>query len=154
VTHAAERPPLPFGDLGDVAAVLRREGGRLSAARRVVLEALFAADGPVTAEALADGLGGRFMRLELSSVYRNLERLEELGVVRHVHLAHGPGLYSLARGGMCEYLVCDRCSQVRSVPATALDEVRALIREQTGHEARFGHFPIHGVCAECARTGP
>jgi Fur family ferric uptake transcriptional regulator len=154
VTHAAERPPLPFGDLEDVAAVLRREGGRLSAARRVILEALFAADGPVTAEALADGLDGRFMRLELSSVYRNLERLEELGVVRHVHLAHGPGRYSLARGGECEYLVCDRCGGVRSVPAAELDGVRAQIREQHGHEARFSHFPIHGVCSECAGTGP
>ena len=32
---------------------------------------------------------------DLASVYRNLEHLEELGVVRHVHFGHGPGLYAL-----------------------------------------------------------
>ena len=77
-------------------AACARRGLRVSAARRLVLEALFAAERPVTAEEIAAGLDGRLPASDLASVYRNLETLEELGLVRHVHLGHGPGLYALA----------------------------------------------------------
>ena len=74
-----------------------------------MLEALFLADGPVSAEELAAGLGGQVPPSDLASVYRNLETLERHGVVRHVHLGHGPGRYALAGTGEREYLVCERC---------------------------------------------
>ena len=118
-------------------------GLRVSAARRLVLEALFAADGPVTAEEIADGLGGRLPVADLASVYRNLETLEQLGLVRHVHLGHGPGLYALA-ARQREYLVLRALRRVRAVPPGALDGVRDAVREAFGFEARFTHFPIVG----------
>ncbi len=130
---------------------LRSHGFRVSAARRLVLESLFAADGPITAERIADGLAGRLPRSDLASVYRNLETLEVVGLVRHFHLGHGPGLYGLADGGEREYLVCSSCNAVRAVEPQEMDSVRALIRERFGYEARFSHFPILGLCKECAR---
>ncbi len=153
MTLAPRRAPLSFAGLDDVAAAIRESGGRLTSARRVVLTALFAADGPVSAEYIADGLAGRTIRSEVSSVYRNLERLEELGVVRHVHLGHGPGLYVLEDGVQREYLVCEGCDRVDSVEASKLDDARAAIRTAFGYEARFEHFPIVGLCSRCAEGG-
>jgi Fur family ferric uptake transcriptional regulator len=129
---------------------LRSRGLRISAARRLVLEALFAADGPVTAERIAEGLDGRLPRSDLTSVYRNLETFETIGLVRHVHLGHGPGLYALASQADREYLVCEACDRIRAVPSADLADVRLVIRERFGYEARFGHFPIVGLCPECA----
>jgi Fur family ferric uptake transcriptional regulator len=154
VTRVGEHPPRVFEDLDGVVSELRRAGGRLTTTRRVVLEALFAADGPTSAERLADGLDGRFPRLELSSVYRTLEVLEAMGIVRHLHVAHGAGRYALARDPEFEHLVCDRCERVTSVPADRLDAVRAELRAELGFDARFGHFPIHGLCADCAALSP
>src|SRR5262245_44219294 len=74
VTQAPERRPREFADLDEVAAAMRDSGHRVSTAVRIVLEALFAADGPVSAVAIAEGLGGKVPPLEQSSVYRNLER--------------------------------------------------------------------------------
>lgn len=148
MTRAARTPPLSFDTLEDVVAAVRDGGGRLSTPRRMILEALFAADGPVSAEAIAEGAG----HLELTSVYRNLERLEELGVVRHVHLGHGPGRYALVGRGAREYLVCDVCDRVTAVEPARLDSVRAAIRADFGFRADFGHFPILGVCATCAEA--
>jgi Fur family ferric uptake transcriptional regulator len=82
-------------------------------------------------------------------VYRNLETLEQVGIVRHVHFGHGPGLYQLVTGAELEYLACESCSAVRVVPARDLDGVREAIRHAFGFEARFGHFPIVGLCPEC-----
>jgi Fur family ferric uptake transcriptional regulator len=149
VPHAPHTPPLPFSDLDEITDAVRRAGGRLSAPRRRVLEALFAADGPVSADALAHG-GAGGGTLELSSVYRSLEHLEALGVVAHVHLGHGPGLYALTGGSAREHLVCERCDRVTSVDPGELDGVRDLVRERFGHHARFSHFPIVGLCAACA----
>ena len=87
VTRAPERPPLDFSSAEDILATLRAAGHRVSAPAARVLEVLFAADGPVS----ADDIAGAHPNLERTSVYRNLERLEALGVVSHVHVGHGPG---------------------------------------------------------------
>jgi Fur family ferric uptake transcriptional regulator len=143
-------PPIHTDDLAGAVAELRRRGLRVSAARRLVLEAMFAADAPVSAERIATGLEGRVPVSDLASVYRNLEAFEQLGLVRHVHLGHGPGLYALAGRAERDYLACEACDRVQAVEHSELDEVRALIREAFGYEARFSHFPIVGLCPDCA----
>jgi Fur family transcriptional regulator, ferric uptake regulator len=150
MTLAPKREPLVFDSIDEVADALRRSGHRVTAPTRAVLSALFAADAPITAEQIADGLGGRLPPLDLTSVYRNLERLEQLGVVSHVHLGHGPGLYALARDGDREYLVCEQCGRVTAVDTVELDPVRETVRRTFGYDVRFSHFPLHGHCPDCA----
>src|SRR3954453_21219520 len=103
MTVAPRNEPLRFRDLAEVAEAGRRAGGRLSMARRLVLEALFAADVLVSAEQMAAG-AHTGNAIEIASVYRHLDRLQGLGVVRDVHLGHGPGLYGLVGDGEREYL--------------------------------------------------
>jgi Fur family ferric uptake transcriptional regulator len=150
LTVSPHAEPLAFEDIDDVLAALRERGHRISAARRLVLEALFAAEGPVSAQFIAEGLNGAKTELDRTSVYRNLEQLEQLGVVRHVHFGHGPSLYHLVGAGGREYLACEACGRVTSVDPSELDPVRDRLRRQFGYEARFGHFPIVGLCRECA----
>jgi Fur family ferric uptake transcriptional regulator len=152
VTHHSS--PLAADSVEAAASLLRDRGMRLSAARRQVLEALFASDRPVRAEAIADGLGGRLPSADVASVYRNLEALETIGLVRHVHLGHGPGLYALAGEREREYLTCERCGAYEAVAPEELDEVRAVVRRRFGFEARFAHFPIVGLCRDCAAQPP
>ena len=145
MTSAPEVEPVAFGDLRGAVNALRERGLRLSTSRRLVLEALFQANGPLSAEQLAEQRG-----LDLASVYRNLETLERFGLARHVHFGHGPGLYVLVGRGEREYLFCERCRTARAVEPAELDAVRAQIKRKFGHEARFTHFAIVGTCAQCA----
>jgi len=142
-------PPLAAATLDEAVEALRARGMRVSAARRLVLEGLFAADGPISAERVAAGIDGRIPPSDLASVYRNLETLERLGLVQHVHLGHGAGRYVRA-GREREYLVCEGCGANRAVPPEQLDGVRRAVREATGFSARFSHFPIVGLCSDCA----
>ena len=144
-------PPIAAADVDAAVDALRAHGLRVSAARRLVLEALYAAAAPISAEQIADGLAGRLPRSDLASVYRNLETLEGVGLVRHRHLGHGPGLYSHAGLDEREYLVCDSCRAVMAVDRREMDPVRNLIQKRFGYEARFSHFPILGLCADCTR---
>ena len=136
----------------DALAAVRTRGLRLSAARRLVLEALAAADGPMSAEQIASGVGGRVPSSDLGSVYRNLNTLERAGIVHHVHLGHGPGVWTLGEAHAREYLTCERCGDFRAVPAGELDAVRAHIRRRFGYAAAFDHFPVVGLCAACSNA--
>jgi Fur family ferric uptake transcriptional regulator len=141
---------LAGGGLRSAIALMRERGLRVSAARRLVLEALLAADGPMSAEQIADGIGGRVPSSDIGSVYRNLQAFEDIGLVRHVHLGHGPGLHALAVTGEHEYLTCERCADYRAVAPQELDAVRELVARQFGYRASFTHFPIVGLCSSCA----
>lgn len=149
MTIAHSGPTVEVLDIDSAADWMRDRGHRVSAARRLVLEALFAAAGPISAEEIAAGLGGRLPVSDLTSVYRNLETLERLGLVRHFHAGHGAGMYALAREQ--EYVACRSCGEVRALDAERFDAVRDLIREELGITARFDHFPIVGLCAQCVR---
>ena len=87
------RPPLPPSPPFAPTACACRPRGAL-------VQALFDADRPLSAEEL-DGDG------DVASAYRNLEVLEGLGLVTHVHLGHGPGREPAGRPR--EFVVCERC---------------------------------------------
>ena len=151
MTVSPDRKPVVVADLNEAIDAVRAGGLRLTSARRLVLEALLAAKAPISAEDIADGLGGTRTQSDIASVYRNLETLGELGLVRHFHAGHGPGRYVLEGIGEHEYLACESCGRLESVKPSSLDGVRAKVRELSGFEARFSHFPIVGLCAACAK---
>ena len=145
VTAPQDSPPQVFDDVADAIRSLRASGLRLSTARRLVLEALFEAEGPVSAAHLS-----RTLSLDESSVYRNLELLEQRGFVRHLHLGHSPGLYVLVSEHEVEYLYCERCAKVTPVEPARVDPIRAQIQREFGYTPRFTHFAIVGTCQDCA----
>jgi Fur family ferric uptake transcriptional regulator len=122
---------------------LRTRGMRVSGPRRALLETLYGAAGPLTAEELAG-------ELDLASVYRNLDALEAVGLVRHVHVGHGPGLYALAARRDRGYAACEGCGRHAALGPSALAAVRAAVAAATGFTSDFSHFPIVGLCPHCA----
>ncbi len=150
MTVSPERRAVVVTNLDEAIAAVRERGLRLTSSRRLVLEALLRAGEPISADDIAEGLGGRMTQSDIASVYRNLETLGEIGLVRHFHAGHGPGRYVLEGTGDREYIACESCGTLQSVDPARLDGVRAEIRALSGFEARFSHFPIVGLCADCA----
>ena len=144
MTVPAHTAPIAVPDLACALRALRDRGLRLSRARRAVLTALFDGRGPRTAEELARATG-----CDLASAYRNLETLEEAGVVRHLHVGHGAGLY-LPAADATELVVCERCGARADVDPRITADLRAAVQAATGFVARFDHFPLAGLCPRCA----
>ena len=97
-------------DLSSVDAViahLRSRGNRVTSSRRILLEVLFGADGHMTAEELATAVQKRAPDVHLSTIYRNLDEFEVLGVVYHSHLGHGPSSYLLASQAHAHFMCAD-----------------------------------------------
>jgi Fe2+ or Zn2+ uptake regulation protein len=132
----------------DVLALVRQHGGRVTSSRRLLLRVLFDARGHRTAEELAADVQREAPDVHLSTIYRNLEELEKLGVIAHAHLGHGPATYHLAPAAH-GHLVCEECGRMIEAP----DELFAGLA-QAAHE-RFAfridphHFAVLGRCADC-----
>ena len=149
---ASLTPTVAAPDVENALGALRARGLRATSARRLLVEALFAAAEPVTARELAAGLDGGVPGADLAAVYRNLQMLERIGLVRHPHAGHGPALYALADRVASEFLRCEACGDLWALPPSALALVRAAVRRTTGWEARFTHFPLVGRCPACAAS--
>ena len=113
---------------------VRAHGLRVSTARRLVLQALMNAGEPQTAEQLAS-------EADLASTYRNLETLEAIGLVRHVHLGHGPGRYELARPQRRLGDVREAAATRRRRPRTALHRIRPRSARERRLRGRLHALP-------------
>jgi len=147
VTVPAHAAPIAAPDVASALQAVRKAGLRLSSARRIVVEALFAASEPLTAEEVA-----RRAACDLASAYRNLEILEAAGVIAHLHVGHGAGLYR-PRAASAELVVCERCGVRAGLARSVTAQIRAAVWEASGFVARFDHFPLAGLCPRCAQEG-
>ena len=137
-----------IGTVEDVLATLRARGGRVTNSRRLLLHALFDTPRDRTAEQLAAEVQARTPDINLSTIYRNLDELEQLGVVVHAHLAHGPATYhlaALAHG----HLVCEECGAAIEAPSDLFSGLSQMARSRFGFEIHPYHFAVPGRCQAC-----
>ncbi len=132
-----------------VLALVRRHGGRVTTARRAVVTTLLHGhDRHLTADDVATAVQHDHPEVHLTTVYRTLEALEGLGVVRHVHLGHGPSTYHLASDHH-HHAVCDGCGTVLELPGDLFDAVAARVVAEHGFAAATPHFALTGRCSAC-----
>lgn len=116
--------------------------------RSAILEQVAAADGPVSAEEIFQRLQGRFPTLALSTVYRNLEKLAEDGLIEKETSPEGVFLYC-----RCDehghYLVCTQCHQRVRLMECPLSAVESKLEKQTGFLIDRHHLTIYGKCPKC-----
>ncbi len=127
---------------------MRDGGGRVTAARRLLLEALFHGPGHRSAEELAGAVQATAPDVHLSTIYRGLEELQRLGVVVHSHLGHGPATYHLAASAHAHFS-CERCGATFEAPGSMFVELAAGAMAEHGFEVNPFHFAIPGTCATC-----
>jgi Fur family transcriptional regulator, ferric uptake regulator len=128
--------------------VLRDYGFRITPQRQLVLEAVNSL-GHATPEELLNEVQKTAGAVNLSTIYRTLEVLEQVGLVTHAHIGHGAPTYHSVDDEAHIHLVCDVCQNVTSIPANSAEVFVQLLREQAGFETDVSHVSVHGQCATC-----
>jgi Fur family ferric uptake transcriptional regulator len=122
---------------------------RLTPQRRRIVDALTSLEhgtpDAVAAKVTEDGGAA----LPLSTIYRGLDALEELGIVSHTHLDHRAPTYHLADHATHIHLVCLGCGTVSEAPIATAAEFAGNVRDATGFDPDVTHMAIHGWCASC-----
>ena len=135
-------------DNGRLQQTLRERGLRLTPQRQMVLHAVGSL-GHATPEEICSEVQRSSPAVNISTVYRTLELLEDLELVTHTHLGHGAPTYHAVDDHVHIHLVCDRCGKVMSVSAEVADDF--VDRLRTDHEfvTDISHMAIHGWCTAC-----
>lgn len=131
-----------------IVALLRARGARLTNARRAVIGALATTRSHVTADDLAAVVQRSAPDIHISTIYRTLDALENLGLVDHVHLGHGRAIYHLTDQPH-QHLVCEGCGAVVEVPDSTFAELGDQLRRRYAFTIRSSHFAVLGRCATC-----
>lgn len=134
---------------GSWQAQLRASGYRLTPQRQLVLEAV-AELGHATPDEILTAVRRTARGVNISTVYRTLELLENLGLVRHTHLGHGAPTYHAAVDDTHVHLVCRTCEAIAEVEPEVVGDLVTRLLTQEGFAADVGHLAIFGLCRDCA----
>lgn len=142
----------PAGLAHEVAARLAIVGQRLTGTRRAIVEALAAADRPLSIPEILESSQG----LAQSSVYRNLSLLERAGVVARVVTTDEWARYELSEEltGHHHHLMCSKCGAVNDVRVpddveADLDRALEILAARAGFALQHHRLDLIGVCSAC-----
>jgi Fur family ferric uptake transcriptional regulator len=130
-------------------AQLRAHGYRITPQRQLVLQAVEELQHATPEEILAH-VQTTAAGVNLSTVYRALEVLEEVDLVTHAHLDHRAPTYHAKSLHQHIHLVCTRCSQVEGIDAQIAARLIGELAVQHGFSVDISHMTLHGTCRACS----
>jgi len=133
-----------------LAELLRSRGLRLTPQRQLVLEAVYklghATPDQVHAEVAKTAAG-----VNITTIYRTLELLEQLSLVTHAHLSHGAPTYHAIGDEEHAHLVCRACGAIMEIAPEVLAPLAEQLAVDDGFMLDIGHVALFGVCKGCGR---
>ncbi len=128
---------------------LHDNGYRLTDARRAVVETMANSARALSPVQVYDAARSRYPALGLVSVYRTLEKLEELHLVQRVHQPSGCQAFIAAGDGHQHLLLCQRCGRVTFFEGDDLDQLIGALSARTGYSIREHWLQLFGLCPSC-----
>jgi len=142
--------PAPKHNLGDQwLASLQASGYRITNPLRVIVELLSSSTHTLGPIGIFDQGRKAYPKLGLVTVYRTLEKLEELGLVQRLHQADGCHTYFRATHGHEHILLCTRCGRVEFFSGDNLSTLIDLTARKSGYVIKEHWLQLHGLCANC-----
>lgn len=89
--------------------------------------------------------------VNITTIYRTLDLMERLGLVRHTHLGHGAPSYS-ERAHQHLHLVCHGCGAVIETPTDLLDALADRLQREADFTLDASHVALSGHCRDCLDT--
>jgi Fur family ferric uptake transcriptional regulator len=133
-------------------ATLQEAGYRRGGARTAVVEALAGHDCAVTALDLDAELTRRKPPVGRASIYRALEQLEQLDLLRRFELARGIAAYERVEssGHHHHHAVCSRCGRLEPFEDPGLERAISRVAGQVSVDVAEHEVVLRGLCKRCA----
>lgn len=132
-------------------AALRRNGGRMTRARRALIAALERAPRPLRPRDLMSLLAAEGVRMDRVSLYRNLGTLLELGLLHRVVGSRAVRPCGSDEPRCHHAIVCTGCGRAREFHSGALERALAEVRRATRYRVQGHVLELRGVCQRCQR---
>lgn len=122
----------------------------MTSQRRMILETIEKARGHISAEEIYEDIRKRYPSLNVSTVYRTLELLNELGLVTETRMGDGRVRFHSAGHEHHHHLVCSKCGAVAELSEDTLAPLAESLSKKYGFKADLHHLAIFGCCKKCS----
>ncbi|MBS1254094.1 MAG: Peroxide operon regulator [Anaerolineales bacterium] len=129
---------------------LRAAGLRMTPQRLMVMDAVFHHQGHITAEDIHAEVQARYPYVDLSTVYRTLQVLQEQGLVLDLQVPDGPTEYEAALAGSHHHAICQCCGKMLQLTSDVLVPLCDELLNRHGFRADLTHMAVYGLCETCA----
>jgi len=136
-------------------ARLQQAGYRLTAPRRAVVETIACSQHVLEPQTLFARARKRYPRLGLVTVYRTLEKLEDLGLIQRIHQPDGCQAFIATVAGHQHPLICRSCGRVEyfSGDAEVISRLSRFVADDSGYDIQEHWLQFFGLCADCRTPG-
>ena len=128
---------------------VRKRGCRLTTQRAIILQALCELNGHASAEKVHAQVTPHQANIDLSTVYRTLEKLRDLRIISQTDLGRGCAEYEIVTDQPHHHLVCQACGRVTDLDHSYLAPAAEAIRRDFGFDPIPSHFAFFGTCRAC-----
>ncbi len=128
---------------------LRQSGVRLTPQRRMILSAIAQSNGHITAEDLHQRIRAVYPDVNMSTIYRNLDRLLDLRLVAVTDLGGGRVCYEALSAARHHHLICHQCGGMTELDDSIVEDLRRRIAQQYHFAPQVDHLAIWGMCPAC-----
>jgi len=130
-------------------------GHRSSGPRSEIIDAVAELECSVTAREVADVLRDRGSGVGVASIYRALDLLDRLSLVKRFDVGEGIARYEPAHpsGDHHHHIVCDSCGTVESFEDDALEKAIGKLSDRVDFAVAAHDVTLHGECPACRAAG-
>lgn len=134
---------------------LRKNGYRSTGSRRAVVEIIATSSRVLSPMDVYERARQNYPSLGLVTVYRTIEKLEDLGLVQRVHQPSGCQAFVASVGGHQHMIICQHCGRVQffSGDQEELDGLMSSVAEGSGFSVHDHWLQLFGLCAKCRDAG-
>jgi len=125
------------------------KGYRLTPQRIMVVDALHSVESHISAEEIFAKLKEKYPYANISTVYRTLELLKELGLVAEIEIGDGIARYHAREHSKHHHLICNKCGKTIELPEEDLQPLAASLLKNHKFKADVRHLAIFGLCSKC-----
>ncbi len=122
---------------------------RMTPQRQLILDVVASMRGHISVDQVYRQVAARFSDVNITTVYRTLEVLEEWGFVRHTHFHDSRSQYQRTDEPDHQHLVCKVCGRDQEMDLSVLEPLAKDLRTRYGFVADLSHTAIVGVCQAC-----
>jgi Fur family ferric uptake transcriptional regulator len=124
-------------------------GYRLTPQRQLILTAIQESDDHISAEEIHAGVCAKYPHVNISTVYRTLELLKNVGLATETDLGSGRFRYHPAEKGHHHHLICDHCGATLDLEESVFSQLKRTLFKEYGFKANINHLAIFGRCQKC-----
>lgn len=134
-----------------IEAKLKESGCKLTEQRRLIIRFFEEEPGHYTAQEVYERVKDICEKINFSTIYRNLELLCNMGIIKKLDIESGISHYELNKPGHHHHVVCKGCGDMKEIDVCPYESIQNKELKALGFEATEHKFEIYGYCSKCTK---